>query len=307
MTLKTALGVDIGGTDTKIAIVDEHGAILEHASIPTRPGRGARALITEVADVASRFTADFATVGVAAPGPMDLKRQRVIASPNLPGWTDTPLQSIATDTFNKPVVLENDANCAAFGEFILSRDPSDIVLLTLGTGIGAGAVIGGSLLRGARGNASEWGHLIVEPDGRPCPCGQRGCLERYASATAVVADARERIAGGAKSVLTETTHLTAKLVFDAAASNDPTAVAVVDSACHYLGLACVAIQHALNPHRIVFGGGMSVAGEPLRSGIQRHFDSLRWSAHDDFPTLSLAQLGLAAGVIGAAALTLTNS
>jgi glucokinase len=207
-----------------------------------------------------------------------------------------------------PIVLENDANAAAFGEHWVGagRGGGDLVMLTLGTGVGAGVILNGRLLHGHFENAAELGHMIVVPNGLPCPCGQRGCLEAYASAASVARRAVSAVAGGEPSALRGLADggypIDAEQVARLAQEGDKVCHRIWEEACIYLALACVNVEHAFNPAMIVLGGGLAAAGSFLLDGVHDHFLRQRWSFGDDAPTIALAALGDDAGVSGAAGL-----
>ncbi|MEK7786066.1 MAG: ROK family protein, partial [Chloroflexota bacterium] len=245
-------------------------------------------------------------IGLATPGPLDLDEGRIIRTANLPGWKDVPIRDTLRQKTGLPVTLENDGNAAAYGEYRCGagRDGGDLVMLTLGTGVGAGVILNGRILHGHFDNAAELGHMIVVVDGLPCPCGQRGCLEQYASAHAIV----HRV------LLADPNHkkdaavaIRAEDVAQAAANGDPLCERVWDETCLYLAIACVNIQHAFNPSKIVLGGGLSNAGALLLDRVNAHFRKHSWSLHADAPEIALAQLGPDAGVIGAAMLAMPQT
>jgi glucokinase len=184
------------------------------------------------------------------------------------------------------------------------------VVLTLGTGIGAGVVTDGKILHGHFENAAELGHMIVECNGVPCACGQRGCLEAYASASAVARRARSALDGKEQSSLTARVEqggaLSAEDVVAAAKSGDQLSLRIWNETCRYLAVGCINIQHAFNPQRIALGGGMARAGAFLLDGVRRYVRDLTWKLHDDVPEIVLAELGYDAGIIGAAALAWTR-
>jgi glucokinase len=202
--------------------------------------------------------------------------------------------------------MDNDANAAAWGEFWAGAGMgvTDMVMFTLGTGVGGGMIIGGQLVRGAFDNAAELGHVIVEPGGLPCGCGQRGCLETYASAMHVAKRARIAVESGERSVLRKVLDAGREIecvdVAQAAAEGDIVAYRIWDEACMHLAVACVMMQHVSNPQRIVLAGGMIAAGDQLLLTIRRHFDWLSWRIVNDHPDIMLATLGNDAGLIGAA-------
>jgi len=237
----------------------------------------------------------------------------VYASPNLPGWENIPLRARFSAATGLPVTLDNDANVAAYGEFIAGagKGTRDMVMLTLGTGIGGGIILNGRLHRGAFDNAAEIGHTIAVANGRPCPCGQRGCLERYGSANAVAERFVEALEAGEDSPLKASVEagetLTAVDVERAAQAGDALAVRIWDETCLYLALACIDIQHTLNPECVVLGGGLIGAGDQLLKPVRGHFQQQSWQLAKDHPRIELATLGNDAGIIGAAALARSES
>jgi glucokinase len=317
MTVHRAVGVDIGGTDTKIGLVRFEGdsdslrcakfEIETRLKIPTVADRGPEAVVDDIAAaVASLKPPPIMGIGVGCPGPLSPSRGVVFGSPNLAGWRDVPLRDLIAERTHQPTVIDNDANLAALGEYCASPDsPGDLVLMTLGTGIGTGTIIDGRVFHGQFENASEWGHTIVQPGGLPCPCGQCGCLEQYASATAVVGRYTQLARDSDDSSVRPT--VTAADVARLAASGDKVAGEVWDDACRFLATVCVNIQHAVNPGRVLLGGGMSAAGAFLLSRVVRHFDALRWRVHDDFPVIGLSRLGNDAGIVGAARLAVSGA
>ncbi len=303
------VGIDLGGTNLKLGVVTADGQVRARHSTPTEADRGPDHVIARMAqgvrDLCAKADLDLGAVpvvGIGSPGPLDTRSGVVLFTPNLPGWDHVPLRDRLSDALGRPAVLENDANAAAYGEFRCGagRDVDDMVLLTLGTGVGGGLVLGGRLFRGTSDTGAELGHVIVQRGGRPCGCGARGCLEAYASATAVVAWTRERLAAGEASSLADTEDLTCKTVFDAADAGDALAAAIVAETADYLATGIASILHVLNPPRVVLTGGMMGAGdawlERIRAGVratafQRAADvcDIRWSV-----------LGGDAGILGAA-------
>ena len=316
---RVGIGIDLGGTNLKIGLVDETGRIVRHHSeaLPrTDPDYVIDRMVTIAEDLLQKAAVSRDRIigaGIGSPGPLSQATGRIIKMANLEGWIDIPLRDRVADRLGVAAELDNDANAAALGEYWVGggRDYNDLVLLTLGTGIGAGIILGGRILHGHFDNAAEIGHMIVEVDGLPCPCGQRGCLERYASASAVGRRVTEAIAQGAKSSLSESAvsetasagpRITAEMVVRAATEGDELCGKVFDDACKYLAIACINLQHAVNPELVLFGGGMSKTGPKLIERIEAHLERQRWHLHDDLPKLALAHLGSDAGVVGAAAL-----
>jgi len=311
MRSRAAIGIDLGGTNLKVAIVDGRGTVLAKRSEATEAARGPQHVVEHAGKLASALTHEFDStavrvigVGIGTPGPLDLKQGLILRAANLPNWVQVPLRDMLAVRLNLPAVLDNDANAAAYGEWWAgSGNPGDdLVMLTLGTGVGGGAIINGRVLHGAFGNAAELGHMIVVADGLPCPCGQRGCLEQYSSAAAIVRRVESAIRGGERSILSPNSPLEAEAVVNAATQGDSLCKRIFEEACQFLAIACVNIQHAFNPAVIVLGGGLSGAGDVLIDRVRRHCDSQVWKLCDDAPELRISALGADAGVIGAAGL-----
>ncbi len=312
-----AIGIDLGGTNLRAGLFDAGGTLLARAGVATDVPGGPAAVVRQAARLVEQLVGEtgcprehVCAVGMGAPGPMSHARGVVIKAPNIPGWVNVPLRDMLREATGLPCTVENDANAAAFGEFRAlaggGSGVTDLVMLTLGTGVGGGIVLGGQLLRGKKDNAGEIGHLIVEPSGRQCPCGQRGCLERYASARAVGQRAAEALDAGEASLLRAVHEsgqaLDALHVEAAAVAGDALARRVWDDTCRYLAIAIVAIQHLLNPDVVVLAGGLIGANERLLDPVRRHFRESTWSAADDGPDIALARLGDDAGIRGAAEL-----
>ncbi|QOJ15409.1 MAG: ROK family protein [Planctomycetia bacterium] len=315
MSARTTLGIDIGGTNIKGGVLDDQDRLLARSAVETRADEGFEAsfarivaLIDELIAAAGVSRNAIAAVGVGVPGPMDHAAGVVRHAPNLDGWVNIPLRRLLTERTGLPCFVENDANAAAFGEFVggTQRAATDMVMLTLGTGIGGGVILGGRLVRGRFDNAGEVGHMIVALGGRACPCGQRGCLERYASANAIRERLIEAVRAGEKSSLAPAVYgsepLTAEDVCRAAQQGDEPSQRVWDEACRMLAAACVNLQHVLNPGLIVLAGGLINAGEALLGPVQSYFKELTWKICEDFPRIEPAVLGGDAGLLGAAAL-----
>jgi glucokinase len=239
---------------------------------------------------------------------MSHARGVIYSAPNMPGFVNLPLRDRFAALIGLPVGLENDANAAAFGEFAVGagRAAPTLVMLTLGTGIGGGVVLDGQLWRGCFDNAGEVGHMVIVPGGRPCPCGQNGCLERYASANAVTERLQEAVHAGADSLLKRQVlahaELDARDVLAAIDQGDVLAARIWDETCYYLSLGIVNLRHLINPELVVLAGGLINAGQRLLEPVQRHFERLSWKIAPDAPRIALATLGTDAGTIGAALL-----
>ena len=308
MTL--ACGVDVGGTKIAGAVVDLEGTILEEARVES-PAMDAEAIEQAIADLVAdlRTRHEVEVVGVGAAGYVDAKRARVMFAPNL-ALRDVDLKAELEARIGLPVVVENDANAAAWGEFAFGAgaDVDDLLMVTVGTGVGGGIVLDGRLYRGAFGPAAEIGHLRVVPDGHLCGCGQRGCWEQYASGRALVREARTAAAGGvdaAEPLLAlaggDPEAITGPLVTRAAQSGDPFSVELIASLARWLGGGIASLVAVLDPAAVVIGGGVSEAGDLLMTPLRAAFESqLSGRGHRPVAEIRLATLGNKAGVIGAA-------
>ena len=307
------IGVDLGGTFIKFGLLDGENTPSKPFQLPTPPDHGAEGVVAQMIAGARQLMQreglsadDVGAIGIGAPGPLDLEAGIVIGMPNIPGMANAPLRDKLSEALGIPGVLENDANAAAYGEYICGagKSASNMVLLTLGTGVGSGIVLDGRVMHGSHGIGAELGHMIIEADGEPCGCGQRGCLERYCSATYVARYATQRIEQGAESsltdVLAENGELTAKDINQARQAGDALATEVWDRGASYLALACVNVCRVLDPDEIVLTGGLTRAGDDLMTPLQRHYDRLRWSLTPRQTTIEFSTLGPDAGVIGAA-------
>ncbi len=315
MSQGVAIGIDLGGTNLKVALVDSSGRIVARATQPMDATPNPPVVMDAMVSLSHQVMLDAQVdvsavigVGVGSPGPLSFSRGVIIRAVNLAGWENIPLRDQLGKLIGKPVVLDNDGNAAAYGEFWAGRcrDGHDLALLTLGTGVGGGIILGGQVLRGHFENAGEMGHTIVEPRGRACSCGKSGCLEQYASASSVTKRALEKVMAGESSALgvrvKRGDEVTAQTVARLARDGDALCQRVWDETCFYLAIACINIQHTFNPEKVYLGGGLACAGNQLMDGVREQFDSMSWTQHDDKPTIELASLGYDAGVIGAAGL-----
>ena len=310
----TYIGIDLGGTNVKIGCFDPKLQLIAKTSAPTRADMGAEAVVDRIADAVEKLLAEngyrpasIAAAGIGAPGPADLEAGVIIASPNMPLFKNVPLRKMLQDRLKTPVVLENDANAACWGEYVLGagKDVSNMAFFTLGTGIGGGLVIDGKLIHGHDNNAAELGHVIIYPDGRQCGCGQRGCVEAYASADSTARRATEAVLAGAESalkdVLARNGRITSKDVYQYVTTDD-LARKIADETAKALALVCINVLHTTGPARIVFAGGMIAAGDVLLNRIKDFFGQYVWSLKTEQLDIAFATLGEDAGIIGAAAL-----
>jgi glucokinase len=321
-----AVGVDLGGTNMRIAAVDETGKQLEVISTSTEVKRGRDSVVSNMCDAIRALGAKFSSThrlvgtGIGVPGIIDMESGLVKESPNLPDWAEYPVREEIQKRLGTSVILENDANAAALGEKWLGagRDVENICMITLGTGVGGGVVLNGHIWHGMNGMAGELGHMAVYPDGVMCGCSNRGCLEQYASATAVKRMAVEKIASGQAPELaramSENPEFSAKVVFQYAIQGDKQAQEIFRAVGRALGIIIADMINVLNLQMYVVGGGVSSAWEmfsPTLFSELRH-RSFVYRATEPDSTLTAPQrrktiitralLGSDAGLIGAARL-----
>ena len=307
-----AIGVDIGGTKVAAGVVDEQGAIIATSRRDT-PSQDPSKIEEIIGDVVRELQAahEVEAVGVGAAGFVDAARSTVVFAPNL-AWRDEPLRAAVEARCGLPVVVENDANAAAWAEarFGAGRGEDFLVILTLGTGLGGGLVIDRQLYRGRLGIAAEFGHLTVEPGGRRCGCGGRGCWERYASGRALVREAQElasispaiagrllELAGGRPEAIT------GLAVTQAAQDGDEAALEAFRAVGTWLGHGMASLAAVLDPGMFVLGGGVSAAGELVREPAARTLhERITARAYREVPSVRIAELGPEAGIVGAAGL-----
>ncbi len=308
--MSLAIGVDVGGTKVAAGVVDERGTILEklkRATPASHPDDTADVIAGAVLELVSRH--EVSAVGIGAAGFVDETRSTVLFAPNL-AWRDEPVKKRVEERIGRPVIVENDANAAAWAEAKLgaARDQRHVLLITVGTGIGAGVVLDGRLYRGRWGSAGEPGHYRVVPDGRLCGCGNRGCWEQYASGNALVAEARElaRRAPGAAVRMLELggglpDGIDGPVVTQAARDGEAGALSCFELIGSWLGHGLADLAAILDPGCFVIGGGVSEAGEMLLGPARAAYESsLTGRAHRKFAEVRLAELGPDAGLIGAA-------
>jgi len=311
------VGVDLGGTKIYTGLADTEGRLLSEVKVPTAAENGYIAVVERIAstigEVCSRAGVSAGTVsavGVGAPGPLNPETGLIHLAPNL-GWENVPLGNDLQGLIQLPVLLENDANLAALGEhrFGTGRGVSDLVFITVSTGIGGGLILNNTLYRGAGFAAGEIGHTVVDPDGPSCSCGSRGCLETLASGRAIGRQARELIAsGGGRGMLTQAggvaDQVTAVTVFEAATGGDPEALVLVRKAARYLGIGIANILNVLNPPLVVLGGGVMESGAMILELINA--ETRAYALREAYAAARLvpAELGDRMGLMGAIALAI---
>lgn len=309
------VGLDVGGTTMKAGVVDDDAAVLSTAVLPTEAHKGQDfglermcQTIRQAISAAQLQVADITAIGVATPGTMDIPAGIILDPPNLRPWKNVPVREHIQRTFNLPTAFQNDANAAALGEFWAGagKDVHSMVLFTLGTGVGGGIIIGDMVLQGEHSHGAELGHQKIEiTHPRQCGCGRWGCLEAYASATAVVKRTLEALANGdgkstLKEFLADPDNLTARHVFQAAEQGDTLAQRIVEDTAFYLAVGTTNMMHTIDPDMVVFGGGMTAAGESFMDRIRAHVKQLAFPVPAEKTQLRFALLGPDAGFIGAA-------
>jgi len=315
---KSLIGIDLGGTTTKIAFVSQEGDILQKWSIPTDISENGKHIVPNIITSLKKTMTDagytkdqFMGIGMGTPGAVDIENGTVIGAFNLNWKTTQHVRDQIQAGVGLQLVLENDANVAALGEFWkgAGEKDQDVIFVTLGTGVGGGVIAGGQLLHGINGGAGEIGHITVQPNGYLCTCGKRGCLEQYSSATGIVHVAKDMAAeftgkSRLKELFDNHEEVTSKMVVYLADNGDILANRIVDKVSSYLGLALANCANILNPANIIIGGGVSAAGNTLLQPTTRYFQENTFPAVRDSTRIKLAQLGNDAGAIGAASLAL---
>jgi len=304
-----AVGMDIGGTNVRAALVSSNGQIVKREQRETMPERGFDTVFTEIVQMLGNMAsaADAGKVvgiGIGAPGPLDPKEGVIIQTHNL-GWKGVPLKELVQERIPLPVYLDGDSNLAAFGEKWLgvAQGVNNFVCLTLGTGVGGALILNGRIYHGATGTAGHIGHYIINPDGPECGCGGRGHLEAYASARAIVRRTIEAIKAGQKSLIPDLVEgdlskLTSLLVFKAAKAGDELALRIFRETGFYIGLVITSLINIVNPELVVIGGQVAEAGDLLFAPIREYV--AKTVSLVPPPQIVPAMLGSDAGTVGAA-------
>lgn len=309
--MSLTVGVDVGGTKVLGGVVDASGKVLATSRRDT-PREGGSELTKTIAAVALELMQEHSitAVGVSAAGFVSSDRNTMLATPNIADWNGVQLEVELTKLIGLPVVIENDANAAAWGEakFGAGRNQAHMMMLTIGTGVGGGIVVNNELYRGAFGIAAEFGHLRVVPEGHLCGCGARGCFEQYASGSALRRHAREAISASpdlARNLLARgdgtIDGLTGQAITDAAREGDAVALAAFQTTAQYLGAGIASLAVLLDPSCVVIGGGVIDAGEillsPTREAMKRY---MPFAGKHPYPEIVAAELGNEAGLVGVA-------
>lgn len=309
------IGIDIGGTNLKAGLVNDEGSILAMEKRKIAEVSDQKALVEALVALTQSLTErggltpeQIRSVGVGVPGAVEIHSGAVLYTCNLP-LRNVPLRKLFHRYLPYPLYVENDANCAALAEYYAGagKGSKRFVTITLGTGVGAGILHNGQIYHGANGMAGEVGHMSIVYHGEPCPCGRRGCWERYASASALTRETKAAMQADKNTIMWKMTqdidHVNAKLAFDAAAKGDETARKVIDSWIEYVGVGIANVINTFEPEVICIGGGVSNQGEVLLAPVRAYAENeTRNITTGKFPVICACQLHNDAGVIGAAAL-----
>ncbi len=311
------IGIDVGGTNVKIALVDDNGKIIYSNSVPTYAKMGyeytvnnIKQAIRDLMKETNTTTSDIEGIGFDFPGQVDCKTGVVKLAPNIPGWVNVPIAQMIEDEFHIPTRIDNDVRCAALGElkFGAGKGCENFICITVGTGIGSGIVINGKVVRGATNAAGELGHIKLQMNGGPiCGCGDTGCLEAFASGPAIVAMAQEYIKGGKSTKFREMAaaeggEITPYMVAKAAEEGDPVAKRIFEIVGEYIGIGLTSVINLLNPEKVIIGGGVAESGELLLAPIRKTIKERAMLVAGNAVEIVPAQLGNSAGVIGASML-----
>ncbi len=310
--MKAYIGIDLGGTYIKYGLVNETGEIIEKGKVLTPTGCGYAETVEVIMSAVrglAKSGAPIGGLGIGAPGIVDGEKGIVRTSGNL-GWENKPLAEDLSAKLGIPVTLANDANAAAFGEYVCGAgsDYKSVVLITLGTGVGSGIVLNGKLYEGNEGAGAELGHEVIRMDGEKCACGRRGCFEAYASATALIKQTKRAMGKDKESTLWRLCGgdiglVNGKTAFDGAKGEDKTAKRVVSNYLRYLSEGLANIANTFRPEAILIGGGISAQGDTLTKPLQKRVNKLMLG-HGRYASVKIlaATLGNDAGLVGAAML-----
>lgn len=314
---KYYIGIDLGGTNMRCIVTDADANELFRSSQPTKSREGVESVLERMAEQIRAATAQaglkitsVAAGAVAVPGPVDSRKGIIHSAPNMPNWDSIPVSARISEATGIPFYVENDANAAAWGEFRVGEAANrrgNMVLFTLGTGIGGAVILGGKLLEGADGTAGELGHICVREGGRRCGCGADGCVEAYSSATNIVSRFQEYLAAGWRSSLEEMgERLACEDIFTAADGGDTLARHIVDETGYYLGVAAATLANALNPECCLVAGGVAQAGDLILEPMRRECQRRCYTPGRNMEILQ-ASLGSDAGLFGAAGRAIERS
>lgn len=312
------IGVDIGGTAIKSGIVSKDYELIDKSSIPTDKSLDYKVIVKDIANqilsLIKKNNIDIESVvaiGIGCPGAIDSKKGIVNYSNNLK-WKEVPLAHQLSNIINKNVKITNDANAAALGETKsgAGKNYNDTILITLGTGVGGGVIMGGKLFEGYQSKGAELGHMVIKKDGEPCSCGRKGCLESYASATALVRQTKRAMEQDKNSLMWKVASIDtvdSKTTFECAKKGDITAQKVVDEYIEYLGEGIANFVNIFRPQAIILGGGVCAQGDALLKPLKKVVEKNSYGGPlNPIPALLVASLGNDAGIIGAASLVIED-
>jgi len=312
---KLLVGIDLGGTNIKAGLVSPEGEVIRRARCKTLTEEGPEAVLGRMAGIAEELlaaegasTGDVIAVGVGSPGPLKTTTGVVVYTPNLPGWKNIAVSATLKERLGVDVFLEGDANAAAWGEFWrgAGRDVRSMVIFTLGTGVGGGIIMDGEVVRGIDDTGGHLGHIVIDPEGPMCGCGNRGCLEAYASATNVVRRYKEMVANeGLSDELGP--DVTAKDIHEHASAGSEPCARLIEETGRYLGVALTTVANMINPELAVYSGGMSAAGDLLFGPILEEVRHRALKPCGARMKVVAGELGDDAGVTGAAGCALVRS
>ena len=315
--MKTYLAIDIGGTNLRYGLVAENGLILRRGRVPARMERGPDTILTDLVERLRALTADIPAdeqpvgLGLGAAGRLRPDRGLLVSSPNLPGWQNIPLAARLSGALGLEVRIGNDADLHALGEWLAGagKGLKNLVVLTLGTGVGGGLVLDGRIWTGSFGTSGEVGHIVIEPEGRACPCGSRGCLEQYSSATAIARYAAEKFNADKNRSLYRGSpdELTCARLYDLAGQGDALALEAFARAGWALGIALTGVFNLLGLEGAILGGGASEAFDFIAPAMKAEFARRVFAVDPDQIRFARAALGDDAPLVGASALFLPNS
>lgn len=305
------IGIDLGGTNIAAGIVTDNGEIVKQASTPTLSGRPIEEVVEDMITLVNGLMDDYGitisdikAIGIGSPGSIDHKNGVVVYSNNLK-MNNFPMADALNKAFGVPVKVDNDANCAAMGEYMVNGNGSEnYIFVTLGTGVGGGVIANGKMLRGFNGAGGEVGHMTLIDGGEPCTCGHKGCWETYASVTALIRQTKQAMEKDPDSLMHEIVQREGKVsgrtAFEAAKAGDKTANDVVDAYRHYVAEGIVSLINIFQPEVVAVGGGISKEGEYLLAPVRKYIDETGYNKYMEKTKIVTAELFNDAGIIGAA-------
>lgn len=309
------IGIDLGGTKISGAIAHRDGRMLYSMTIPTLAAQGAYRVAERIVELIRALIEkqgasknEISGIGIGSPGFVNSNQGVIAFAANLPGFNDFHISDFIEDRLGITTYVENDAKAAALGEmwFGAGRGCSNFIFMTISTGIGGAIVADGDIFAGMSNTAGEIGHMIINPEGPLCGCGHRGCLEAYASGTAIARMAAERLTKGEDSLLREYKTVTSREVFEVAARGDRLALSVLDCSLHYLGVGVANLITLINPERVIIGGGVSMAGDIIFDRVWKEIRENSFKPMYENLSVVPAELKTDAGVIGALGVVLTR-